>query len=148
MSKDLKWHFKYIVSQGHMTLMLEKDQQRATHHSLSKCTKASVQSVFYAALLSRRWALDCLQTRPAETWYFMFLEAEFSPSQLPRGGDTAELRRVQSRDKRTGAHNFTCLPFEPLARPPAAILHFTNNCSHICGAADEKKTRTPVLDVS
>lgn len=44
----------------------------------------------------------------------------FLPPKLPRGGDTAKLRRVQSWDTRTGAHNFTCL----LNNPPHYQLYY------------------------
>lgn len=65
------------------------------HRPLSKKSNAAISSGFSFQTLSTQLP----QTQPAETWYFMFLGCRiffFSPSQLPRGGDTAKLSWVES----------------------------------------------------
>lgn len=81
----------------------------------SNCTGPCPRSpplVFYPASLSRHWALNCLRPSQQKRDISCFWGVRFFFS-LPPGyqeGETQQSKdELQSRDRGTGAHNFTCL---------------------------------------
>lgn len=115
-SKDLKLHFKY-VPQGHLTLMLEKNKGKqctihypSAHKPLSKEPTTSILCCLTFQTLSTQLPSDSANRNLIfhVFWRQIFLPHSYQEGETQRSSD-----RVQSRDRRTGAHNFTCLPYNP-----------------------------------
>lgn len=103
----------------------EEEERGEMHHHLSECTEAPVQVVHHWYFIRPRFPVAKHSTAVRNLIFDVFSGwggSDVSPSQPPKGGDTAELSRVQSRDRGTGAHSFTCSG-TPVR---AAILHFSS----------------------
>ncbi len=134
------WNYILNVSLAKVTLMWKKSKEK-------RCTIQYPSAQKPLSKLSTTRILCCLTFQTLSTQlpsdsanrnliFHVFRGADFSPFQPPRGGDTVKLRRVQSGDRGTGAHNFTCLFNNPHT---TAILNFSSNCSHIYSTFTEMK---------
>lgn len=132
----VKWSilkiYSYILNMCHRVSWLSWWKRRRKSNAHCPLT------VFSAASVSRHWALNCRQTRPTETWYFMFLEARF----LTRSYQEGETQRSWGGCGAGTEQVPTISPVCLIPRAPAAILHFTSNCSHICSTFTDMKPQT------
>lgn len=104
------------MSRGHLTLMSEKNKgKQCTIHcpSAHKPLPKRPPLVFYAASLSRHWALNYRQTLPTETWYFMFLGARFFSLAATKRGRHSEAREGAEKGQKNRCRQFHLSASEP-----------------------------------